>query len=202
MPTNSFFSIAFSLFLVMNAMGNVPLYVGLLNKIPVRKQRKIILRELLIALAVLLIFTFFGDELLRLLGISQAVIGIGGGILLFLIAISMIFPKPDTVQSRREEPFIVPLAMPLVAGPGSISAVMVYSEHAQNLMLVAGALVAAWIPATLILMLAPNIRDWLGEKGLTACARFGGMILTLISVQMLTQGIIRLVQDNFPHLTQ
>ncbi len=197
MATNSFFAIAISLFLVMNAMGNVPLFIGLLTKFPVVKQRRIILREMLIALGILLVFTFFGDELLKGLGISQAVIGIGGGILLFLIALGMIFPRQDTVKSPREEPLIVPLAMPLVAGPGSISAVMVYAEHSQSNLLTAGALLAAWIPSFVILMLSANIRDYLGEKGLTACARLGGMILTLISVQMFTQGIVRLVHENF-----
>jgi multiple antibiotic resistance protein len=156
---------------------------------------------MLIALGVLLIFTFFGDELLHIMGISQAVIGISGGILLFIIALGMIFPKPEAVHTTREEPLIVPLSMPLVAGPGSISAVMVFAEHAQNNLLVAAALITAWIPTLLILMLSSNIRHFLGEKGLVACARLGGMILTLISVQMLTQGVIHLVHENFPNLS-
>lgn len=202
MSSDSFFAITISLFLVMNAIGNVPLFVSLLTKFPVPKQRTIILRELVIALGILLVFTFFGEDILRLLGISQAVIGIGGGILLFIIALGMIFPKPDTVSSPREEPLIVPLAMPLVAGPGSISAVMVYSEHVQNQLIVAGALLTAWVLSLLILLLSANIRNYLGEKGLSACARLGGMILTLISMQMLTQGVIRLIHENFPKIGQ
>jgi multiple antibiotic resistance protein len=202
MQTTSFFAIAISLFLVLNAIGNIPLFVSLLTKFPVSKQRTIILREMLIALGILLIFTFFGDVILELLGISQAVIGIGGGILLFIIALGMIFPKQDEINSPREEPLIVPLAMPLVAGPGTISAVMVYSEHVQNGALVAGALTVAWIPSLLILLLSANIRNYLGEKGLAACARLGGMLLTLISVQMFTRGFIILIHDNFPKVGQ
>ncbi len=197
---NTFFSTAVSLFLVLNVVGNIPLFVGLLSHFSASRQRAIILREMLIALGILLIFMFFGDILLELLGISQAVIGIGGGILLFIIALGLIFPKPDKpdkVDTPREEPLIVPLAMPLIAGPGTISAVMVYTEHVQNALVVAGALLAAWALGLIILLLSANIRNFLGEKAMAACARLGGMILTLISVQMFTHGVIQLVRDNF-----
>ena len=196
--TTSFASITLSIFLVMNAIGSIPFFVGLLAKFPPKRQRSIVLREMLIALGILLIFTFFGDEIIKLLGVSQAVIGIGGGILLFLIALGMIFPKEESPHNVRQEPMIVPLAMPLVAGPGTISAVMVYAEHTQNSLIVGTALLCAWLPSLLILLLASNIKYWLGEKAMTALARFGGMLLILISMQMFTQGAISLIKTNFP----
>src|SRR5579871_6150658 len=105
------FAMAFSLFFVLNSLGNVPLFVGLLTKFEVRRQRQIIFRELLIALFILLLFNFFGDDILRLLGISQPVLGVAGGTLLFIIALGMIFPRPiDNHESKRSEPLIVPLA--------------------------------------------------------------------------------------------
>jgi len=195
--TSSFGSITLSLFLVLNAIGLIPFFIGLLANFSPKRQRQIVLRELIIALIVLLIFTFFGDELMKVLGISQPIIGIGGGILLFIIALSMIFPKTEDHSSSKKEPLFVPLAMPLIAGPGSISAVMVYSEHVQSSLLVSGALICAWIPSLLILLIASNIKYWLGEKALSGLARFGGMLLSLISVQMLTQGLISLIKLNF-----
>ncbi len=196
----TFISIALSLFLILNSIGNIPFFIGLLAKFPPKRQRQIVLREMVIALILLLIFTFFGNEILSLLGISQAIIGIGGGLLLFIIALSMIFPKTEDAHSPRQEPMIVPLAIPLIAGPGTISAVMVYAEHAQSALLVALALISAWLPSLLILLLASNIKYWLGEKAITAFARFGGMLLTLISVQMLTQGLICLIKASFCEL--
>lgn len=200
--TPSFISIALSIFLVMNAIGSIPFFVGLLAKFPPKKQRQIVVRELGIALAILLIFTFFGDEIIKLLGISQAVMGIGGGLLLFLIALGMIFPKEESLHTARQEPMIVPLAMPLIAGPGTITAVMVYAERTQNSLLVAAALLCAWIPSLFILLLASNIKYWLGEKAMMALARFGGMLLILISMQMFTQGTISLIKVNFPATVQ
>ena len=195
--TTSFISIAVSLFLILNAIGSIPFFIGILAKFPPERQRRIVFRELTLALIVLLIFTFFGNEILHLLGISQPIIGIGGGILLFIIALSMIFPKPEDHSTSRQEPLFVPLAMPLIAGPGSISAVMVYAEHAQNTFLVSLALICAWIPSLIILLASSNIKYWLGERALTGLARFGGMLLTLISVQMLAQGLIALIKMNF-----
>ncbi len=195
--TPSFISITLSLFLVLNSIGCIPFFIGLLSRFPPKRQRRIVFREMSIAFVILLVFTFFGEDLLHLLGISQAIIGMAGGLLLFIIALGMIFPKPESTHTHKQEPLVVPLAMPLVAGPGTISAVMVYAEHAQNTVLVASALLVAWIPSLLILLLASNIKYWLGEKAITALARFGGMLLTLISVQMFSQGIVSLIKTQF-----
>ncbi len=200
----SVFALTLSLFLVMNALGNIPLFVGLLTKFDVKRQKKIITRELLIALVVLLLFNFFGDGILTLLGISQPIIGIAGGTLLFIIALGMIFPRQSEKKneaSYHQEPYIVPLAIPIVAGPGAIATVMVYTEQMHNPWLMSGIILMAWIPTFLILLASSNIKYFLGSKGLLACQRLGGMLICLIAVQMLTSGVMVLLQQAFhvPH---
>lgn len=191
----SIFAHIISLFLVLNALGNVPLFVGLLTRFDVKKQRKIIFRELLIALGILLLFNFFGDDLLRLLGISQPIIGVAGGTLLFIIALGMIFPRPnENHDDRRSEPLIVPLAVPIVAGPGAITTVIVYAEQLQNVWASSLIILMAWLPTLLILLLASNIKYFLGPKGLLACQRLGGMLISLIAVQMICSGLTTLLQ--------
>lgn len=196
----SVFALTLSLFLVLNALGNIPLFVGLLTKFDVKRQRKIITRELLIALAILLSFNFFGDNIFELLGISQPIIGIAGGTLLFIIALGMIFPRQNDKKQEslsRQEPYIVPLAMPIVAGPGAIATVMVYSEQLHNPWLMTGVILMAWIPTFLILLASSNIKYFLGQKGLLACQKLGGMLICLIAVQMITSGIMVLLQHAF-----
>ena len=200
----SIFALALSLFFVLNALGNVPIFVGLLSKYDARKQRRIIIRELSIALLILLLFNFFGDEILTMLGISQTTIGIAGGTLLFIIALGMIFPhNGDRSESARSEPMIVPLAIPLVAGPGSISTVMVYADHVGNTpWLMTLIILIAWIPSLIILLASSHIKQVLGKRGLLACQKLGGMIVSLIAVQMICSGTMSLLKEAFPQKPQ
>jgi len=191
----SIFPMTFSLFLVLNSLGNIPLFVGLLTKFDVKRQRQIILRELLIALAILFSFNFFGDKMLTMLGISQPVIGVAGGALLFIIALGMIFPRPpDNHDLKRSEPLIVPLATPIVAGPGAIGTTLVYAEQVQNVWIMASIILLAWIPTCIILLLSSNIKYFLGQKGLLACQKLGGMLISLIAVQMICTGVTTLLK--------
>ncbi|HKY99690.1 MAG TPA: MarC family protein [Rhabdochlamydiaceae bacterium] len=195
----SIFALSFSLFLVMNSIGAIPLFVSLLSKYDGKKQRRIILREMLIALIILLLFTFFGDDLLELIGISQHTLGIAGGTLLFIIALGMIFPKNNHTRKDlpRQEPFIVPLAMPMIAGPGAISTVIVYSEQTHNAFLLSSIVFIAWFVSLIILFLSSNIKCFMGQKGLMACQKLSGMLVSLIAIQMICSGTIHLVQDTF-----
>lgn len=197
------FSLAFSLFLIMNTLGSIPIFLSILGRFPLAKQRGIILRELLIALGILVVFMLFGDNILRFLGISQAIMGMAGGVILFIIGLGMIFPKKsDAIELSKQEPFIVPLAMPLIAGPGTITTVMIYADQLQNDLFMFGVILLAWIPSVAILLGASSIKKVLGQKGLNAMQRFGGMLICLISVQMISTGTIDRVKESFPFMQE
>ena len=156
------------------------------------------MRELFIALMILVIFNFFGDELLKWIGISQETLGIAGGTLLLLIALGMIFPHaPDHAETHAHEPLIVPLATPIVAGPGAISTGMVYSEHLGNPWSMLLIILIAWLPTFLILLASSHIKLFLGKRGLIACQKLGGMLISLIAVQMICTGAISLLKLAF-----
>ncbi|MBX7067583.1 MAG: MarC family protein [Parachlamydiales bacterium] len=196
----SFGAITAAIFFVLNATGQIPLFIGLLSRFDQKRQIMIITRELVIALMILLLFTFFGDFILHILGISRAIIAIAGGVLLFLISLTMIFPKAaadDLPKALTHEPMIVPLAIPIITGPGAISAVMLYAHDTGNPFLVAGAAITAWIPSLIILLLGSTIKQILGEKGLIAVERLGGMLVCLLGTQMFTNGTMTLVKDYF-----
>src|SRR5262245_14177629 len=190
----SIFSEATSLFFVLNSLGNVPFFVGLLTDYPPKKQRKIIIREMFIALMILIVFNFFGNQILHILGIDKCVVGIAGGTLLFIISLSMIFPKRNHLKVPNREPFIFPLAIPAVVGPGAITAVMLYSQQAGPLWMLIPILLAC-MASSLVLLASSNSKHFLGQKGPSARERRGGMVISLIAVQMLTTGIVGLVKN-------
>lgn len=185
------FTIAFPLFLLMDSIGNVPLFLALLKDVPHRRQKIVITRELLIALLIIILFNFFGESFLNFLNVSQHTVLIAGGIILFLIALKMIFPSrkdQDTEMPREKEPFIVPLAIPLIAGPAVLAAVILYSKQEHPLVTMT-AIAVSWAASLIILLSSTFLKKILGWKGLTACERLMGLLLTLIAVQMLMQGI-------------
>lgn len=188
--TNSIFKIALSLWILMDPIGNIPIFISVLKDVDHKKQKLIILRELLIALAIIIAFYFVGDFLLSALGVTQDSVMISGGLILFLIAIKMIFPveEVEEKQKKEKEPFIVPLAVPLVAGPAILAAVMIYSKQVSTFTTIS-AIIIAWIGSALILLPSLFIRKLLGPRGIIACERLMGLILTLISVQMFLHGI-------------
>lgn len=195
----NFLTAAFSLFLVLNAFGNVPCFVGILGKHKAGKQRKIIFREMVIALFVLMIFNFFGDSLINTLGISQPIIGMAGGMLLLIIALAMIFPKIGEKKHNElkpDEPLIVPLAIPIIAGPGAIATVMIFADQIENSWMMMCVILAAWLPSLFILLAASNLKKVLGQRGLIACQKLGGMLILLFAVQMTMSGFLILLKDT------
>lgn len=191
------FTIAFSLFLIIDPLGNIPFFAAYLKKYPLKRQRIIILREQFIALFVMLVFEFIGDYILDWLHIDIPTIQISGGIILFLISLGMIFPVIRTASSSPmgdEEPFIVPLAIPLVAGPTVLAAIMVYTGQSSSRFVMSLSILIAWLFATFLLLLSPYIKQVFKERGLIACERLMGLILTFMSVQMFLEGLM-----NFLH---
>ena len=138
-----FFAITFSLFLLMDPIGNIPLYISILCGVDPKKQSWIILREMTIALVAIILFYFLGDALLSFLHIRVDAIKIAGAIILFLISLKMVFPPPESdLQDLKKitDPFIVPLAIPLIAGPAVLAAVMLLSRQNHSAATMIGAI--------------------------------------------------------------
>jgi len=185
------YSATITLLLVMDPLGNVPLFLTVLNNVAAKRRQWIILRETFIAFIVLSLFLFFGQYLLEGMHISQPALQISGGIILFLIAIRMIFPDHSQDEKKLEtgEPLIVPLAIPLIAGPSTMTIVMLLANQApDDNFLCFIALTIAWLVTTIILVFSNVLRKLLGERGLTAMERLMGMILTTMAVQMFLTG--------------
>jgi MarC family membrane protein len=185
-------SAAILLFLVLDPLGNILLFTGALQHVPPARRARVVARELLIAYAILVIFLFVGEPLLHVLGISGPALTIAGGMILFLIALRMVFPSPEATlhETVRGEPFIVPLAIPYTAGPSALATVLLLMNREPTqwrtwLM----ALTLAWVASTLILILGSRIGAFLGPKGLIALERLMGLLLVALSVQMFLQGL-------------
>ena len=188
-------STALLLFLVMDPLGNVPLFFSALRHVEPARQTAVVLRELLVALVVLVLFLFLGQHLLRALRISDPALTVAGGIVLFLIALRMIFPSSEkNLQEEVEgEPFIVPLAIPYVAGPSVLATellLMSREPHRWTEWLLA--VLLAWFASSLILFFASKLRRYLGQRGLVAMERLMGMVLITLAVQMLMTGMGKL----------
>ena len=176
---------------IMDPLGNVATFVSGLRPVPPERRRRVIMRELVIALVILVLFLFLGPWVLGLLHLKQEALFISGGIVLFLIALKMIFPP-----SRREaeemmtEPFIVPLAVPMIAGPSVLATLLVLvSTRPEQIWHWFAALLIAWGVTAAVLLCSPVIARVLKEKGAMAVERLMGMLLVMVAVQMLLNGI-------------
>jgi multiple antibiotic resistance protein len=192
---------ALLLFLILDPLGNIPVFLSLLRTLPPRRQRIVLARELLIALGVLMAFLWAGKYALELMHLRQESVSIAGGIVLFLIGIRMIFPPPEGLMGEIPdgEPFIVPMAIPLVAGPSGMAAVILMgSNEPDRLGEWSLALFIAWAATAAILFSATYLYKWLGTRVLTAVERLMGMLLVAISVQMLMDGIATYLRVQGP----
>ena len=178
----------------MDPLGNMPIFISVLKHVPEERRTKVLIRELLIALLILLVFLFVGDNMLALLSLEQEAVGIAGGIILFLIALKMIFPPArgggimgDTPDG---EPFIVPMATPLIAGPSILATlILLGNQHPGEEVALISSVFLAWLVSSGILVFSNRIMKLLGNRGVYAIERLMGMILIMLSVQMLINGI-------------
>ncbi len=186
-------SAAVMLFLIMDPLGNLPIFMSVLKMIEPKRRKFILIRELLFALVILYLFLFSGQALLDFLNIQQETVSIAGGIILFLIALKMIFPVKGTSPiglAAGEEPYIVPLAIPMIAGPSTLAALILLSNQSPDRMGDwALALGAAWVVSAAILLFSGVFHRILGERGLAAMERLMGMILVMIAIQMFLNGV-------------
>lgn len=178
------------LFLVIDPFGNVPFFVSALQQVAPERRRLVVIRELLIAYLVMVVFLFFGDPLLRILGISNPALTIAGGVILFLIALRMVFPMRGREGEEIEgEPLIVPLAIPYVAGPSVLAMeLLLMSDEPGQWATWLLAITVAWAASSVIVLFGSQIVDRLGRRGLIAIERLMGMILVAIAIQMFLTG--------------
>lgn len=187
-------SSAGTLLLVLDPPGNAPLVQSLLHQLPEPQRRRVLLRELSFVLLLLLFFFFLGEALLGWLGISPSTLNLSGGIMLFIIAIGMVFPTKRSAHTNLSNTglFIVPVTVPLIVGPAAISLVMMQAalcstlhEKLQGL----SSITLAWLGTAGFLLLSRRLLALLGEKGTTALTRLMGTLLILLAVQMVLNGI-------------
>ena len=192
MPAAEIFSAAVLLLLVIDPFGNVPVVMAALGTSKPARRRRIVLRECVIAYAILLAFMLGGRTFLEWLQLSEESLAIAGGIILFLIALRMVFRHPEGLfgDLPGAEPFIVPLAVPSIAGPSALATVMLMvSRDPARLVQWIAALSAAMAVTTLVLLGAPHLTRVLGERGMVAAERLMGLVLTALAVQMLLNGM-------------
>lgn len=181
-----------TLFLIMDPLGNVPVFHAVLSSIDSDKRTRIVARELLIALVILMGFLWAGNAILAFLGLTQSSLNIAGGILLFIISLRMIFPGRSFSDEALDidEPFIVPLAVPMIAGPSTIAVLLLLSSNEpEQILQWSLALLLAWLASAILLFASPLVLKLVGERGARALERLMGMVLVILATQMLLNGI-------------
>lgn len=195
---DSIISVALVLLFVIDPFGNVPIILSVLKEVPKERKHRIILREMLIGLVILFIFLFFGQKFLNLFGLQTEAVTIAGGIILFVIGIKLIFPPPkgQSIYGGEGEPFVVPIAMPMIAGPSALATLMVMAESSPlSLPMISIAVLAAWLVTMIVLLAAPFLLKVLKDKGLQALERLMGMLLLIMAVQMFINGVFSLLKQ-------
>lgn len=185
-------SVAVTLFFIMDPLGNIPVFNAILSRFDSAQRARVVARECFIALAILLAFLFAGNSILSFLGLSQSSLNIAGGLLLLIISLRMIFPPKGRSEEVEdvEDPFIVPLAIPMIAGPSTIAILLLLSSSQPDRIYEwSVALAIAWGASTVLLVASPFLLRVLGERGARALERLMGMILVILATQMLLNGI-------------
>jgi len=187
-------SIALTLFLIMDPFGNIPVFMPILERVPPERRRWVLVRELLLALLIIVSFIFGGRYALSLLGLRQESISIAGGIILFLIALRMVFPNREGFAETDldGEPLLVPLAVPLIAGPSLLAVLLLFATaEPQRLFGILIAAVLAWLATFLVLFSSTLLIRFLTRRGLIAVERLMGMILVALAIQLFLDGVSR-----------
>ncbi len=192
-----FVTVCITLFLIMDPFGNTPVFLSILEKVDERRRRAVIVRELLLALVVIVLIALAGRYVMSILGLREESVAVAGGLILFLIALRMVFPgqSADYTVESEGDPLLVPLAVPLVAGPSVLAALMLFSTTGQiglgMLLLAAG---IAWFGTFIVLLSSTYLLKLLTRRGLIAVERLMGMVLVALAVQMFMDGISRFIR--------
>lgn len=183
--------IAAILFLLMDPIGNISSMIKLLNDVPPEKRKFVIVREMLFALLTIVIFYFLGEGIFSILKISETTLVLTLGIILFLVAIKILFPSVDSLRANLPsgEPFVSPLAIPLIAGPAVLATVMLFAHFEESHVKVLSAIVIAWVAALLVLLSGHRLESILKSAGLSAAERLMGLVLVMLAVQKILEGL-------------
>jgi MarC family membrane protein len=193
----TFVSATILLILITDPIGNIPIFANALKHVAPERRARVILREVLIAFVLLLTFMFVGESFLRVMNLSELSLQIGGGVILFLIALRMIFP-PLKVESEEPqgEPLIVPLAIPAIAGPSALATVLLLVSQAPEKRLEwIAALCVTMTVSAVVLVLAERIQRVAGDRFVVALERLMGLVLVAVSIEMLLRGIKTFVKQ-------
>lgn len=181
----------------MNSVGHIMSYLDLVEQVDEHKRKKIIIREMFLALFIMLFFYVIGDYLLPALEINSQAMSLAGGLILFLIAIRMIFPSPKILSApHKEEPFIFPIATPMIAGPSILTTIMLYANQETVGYWVACSIMIAWTLSITVLFYAQAIKDVVGKRALVAVERLMGLLLTMMAVEMLLKGLASIAAEG------
>ncbi len=195
---NTLLPIAFTLFLITNPIGNSPAILALVKDFEFNRQKRILWREGFFALLIALFFQYLGESFLSFLLVKNYAVTLSGGILLFMVALKMIFSfgERPAIANLVQEPFIVPIATPLLSGPGLLTIIMLKSKLESNNLTITLAILIAWIGVFIVLTLAPYLQKLLGIRGMLALEQLMGLLLAMIAVQMVVAGL-HLFLDQF-----
>lgn len=187
----SLFTVTVTLFIIMDPIGNISTYLNLVKDYTPKKRFLILLREMCIALGFMVLFNFIGEFIFEALELSDTAVQLSSGVILFLTAIKILFPAPNSFRSNlpKGEPFIIPLAIPLIAGPSLLATIMLYARMESSISLMLGAMFLAWVLALLVLAFGPFLRRYLGNNGLMALERLMAMVLVMLSIQRFMEGV-------------
>jgi MarC family membrane protein len=197
MMNYTFASATILLILITDPVGNIPIFANALKHVAPERRPKVILREILIAFALLLTFMFIGESFLRVMNLSDLSLQIGGGVILFLIALRMVFPPPAATEGEiMTEPLIVPLAVPAIAGPSALATVLLLvSQQPDKRMEWIGALCVTMLISAVVLVSAERIQRWIGTRLVVAVERLMGLVLVSVAIEMMLRGIKTFAQQ-------
>lgn len=186
----SIFQLAMIFFIVTNPIGNSPTIIALIKDHNIRSQQRILFRESMFAMLLAIFFLFLGETFLSCLCIKNYALRISGGVLLFLVSLKMIFSHNGeaNAEAPKQDPFIVPIATPLLSGAGLLTVIMLYSQQEANDWKILFAILIAWIGVTGVLVTAPYMQLFLGKRGLAALEQLMGMLLAMIGIEMIVKG--------------
>ena len=190
MMNYTFLSATILLILITDPVGNIPIFANALKHVAPERRAKVILREILIAFFLLLTFMFVGEGFLRVMNLSDLSLQIGGGVILFLIALRMVFPPAAVLEAEIwEEPLIVPLAVPAIAGPSALATVLLLvSQQPERRLEWIAALCVTMLISAVVLVSAERIQRLIGSRLVVAVERLMGLVLVSVAIEMMLRG--------------